>query len=74
MNNLKVGDKVIFNKPICFCYDVKGTIVLINRKLEYFRVEFGNKSICNIFFNHRGENIKLDIAETRNDKLNKLDI
>lgn len=84
-----IGDKVIINKKISFYKNEKATIVYIDTKNEFYRVNllrnkfsegtvginYNNNIIsCNIFYNHDSESIKLDLEEIRNDKLKSLGI
>jgi hypothetical protein len=80
---MKVGDKVIVTKNISKIYNVKAIITYINdanRKGGFYRVKLTeNQTLsggdsCNIFCNHTGESIELDLQEIRNDKLKKLGI
>lgn len=76
---MKVGDKVIVTKYIAGVYNQKAIIKGINETLKFYRVELiesitnsGGRT-CNIF-EISNESIKLDIQETRNDKLKDLGI
>jgi hypothetical protein len=76
---MKVGDKVIVTKYIAGVYNQKAIIKGINETLKFYRVELiesitnsGGRT-CNIF-EISNESIKLDLQETRNDKLNDLGI
>lgn len=78
--NLKLGDKVIVNKPICKIYNISAVIEFINTEVGFYRVRHNyNRSgiknnTCNIFYNHIDESIELDLQEIRNDKLKNLGI
>jgi|APCry1669188910_1035180.scaffolds.fasta_scaffold52160_2 hypothetical protein len=77
---MKVGDKVIVNKPVSGVYKQKAVIKGINERLNFYRVyrveltestTLSGGIACNIW---EGETIELDLQETRNDKLNELGI
>ncbi len=76
---MKVGDKVIVTKSIAGVFKQKAVIDGINESLKFYRVELteghtlsGGRT-CNIF-EISNESIKLDIQQTRNDKLKDLGI
>ena len=76
---MKVGDKVIVTKSIAGVFKQKAVIDGINETLKFYRVELiegttnsGGRT-CNIF-EISNESIKLDIQQTRNDKLKDLGI
>jgi hypothetical protein len=74
---MKIGDKVIVNKPVSGVYNQKAVIKGINEHLNFYRVELTEGTTlsggiaCNIW---KGETIELDLQEIRNDKLKKLGI
>jgi hypothetical protein len=84
VDNMKVGDKVIVTKSIAGVFNQKAVIDGINETLKFYRVELteghtlsGGRT-CNIFeissLYWKSESIKLDLQETRNDKLKDLGI
>lgn len=74
---MKIGDKVIVNKPVSGVYRQKAIIKGINEHLNFYRVELTEGTTlsggiaCNIW---KGETIELDLQEIRNDKLKKLNL
>lgn len=74
---MKIGDKVIVNKPVSGVYKQKAVIKGINEHLNFYRVELTEGTTlsggiaCNIW---KGETIELDLQEIRNDKLKKLNL
>ena len=73
MNRFNIGDNVVITKRICNIKAVKGVVFHIGK--NFYGVKHGrpnSSGTCNIFINHSGETIELDIQETRNDKINKI--
>ena len=76
----KVGDKVIVTKNTINIKNIDAIVDSIDYNTEYYRVRhnYGRNGIknnyCNIFYNHIGESIELDLREIRNDKLKNLGI
>lgn len=74
----KVGDKVIVTKSISKIYSEKAVVTHIGE--GFYRVcrsknkDDRHDDYCNIFYNHSGESIELDLQEVRNDKLKNLGI
>lgn len=73
MDRLNIGDNVIITKRICNIKAVKGVVCHIGK--SFYGVKHGrpnSSGMCNIFINHSGETIELDIQEQRDSKINKI--
>ena len=72
--NFKIGDNVIITKRISEVYNVKGVVYHIGKNFYGVKhnCDKGFSNTCNIFINHSGETIELDIQEQRDSKINKI--
>ena len=73
MDRFNIGDNVIITKRICNIKEVKGVVCHIGK--SFYGVKHGrpnSSGTCNIFINHSGETIELDIQEQRDNKINKI--
>jgi len=73
----KLGDKVIITKKISNIYKQKAIVIHISDgfcRVTRPNSEDTTNDSCNIFYNHTGESIELDLQEIRNDKIKSLGI